>query len=240
MSLTSLQLQPQPAPDGRRFASARLAELATLARLGVPTVVVFDLDNTVFDTRHRTLQAGRAYDAHHGTSFFSEATVDAIAVDGRRTAAALGLPAPHDGAFAAFWDAFFWTPDHLMHDEPIDDIVALVQAAQASSSRVMFLTGRIQSFHEASLAQLRRIGLDVDATDVVCKPDLSVRTGPFKSAWLEDVVTRGVEVGFFVTEGVSDLRHVEARLPSLPLLRLDCSFEDGAALAHLPTLPRPF
>jgi phosphoglycolate phosphatase-like HAD superfamily hydrolase len=237
---SQLEAQTRPPPDGHRFARERLAEIAALARLGVPTAVVFDLDNTLFDTRHRTLSAGRAFDAAKGTRFFADVDVAAMGVDGHATATALGLEDPHHADFVAFWDVHFWTPEHLAHDAPIDEMVALVRAAQAAGAEVTFLTGRIQSFHAASLDQLRAAGLDVDADDVVCKPDLSVRTGPFKSAWLEEMRGCGVEIGFFVTEGVRDLTHLAATLPDLPLLRLDCSFEDGAGLAHLPTLPKPF
>lgn len=240
VSRSRLDVQTRPPPDGHRFARERLAEIAALTRLGVPAAVVFDLDNTVFDTRHRTLSAGRAFDEAKGTRFFADVEVDVMGVDGHATATALGLEDPHHADFVAFWDIHFWTPEHLAHDEPIAEMVALVRAAQEAGADVTFLTGRVQTFHAASLEQLRAAGLDVTADDVVCKPDLSVRTGPFKSAWLEQVQARGVEIGFFVTEGVRDLTHLEGALPGLPLLRLDCSFEDGSGLRHLPTLPKPF
>lgn len=239
-TLSRLDAQTKPSPDGRRFAAERLAEVATLARLGVKTAVVFDLDNTVFDTRHRTLQAGLSFDAAKGTSFFAEVTVDVIGVDASATAAALGLEDPHKSDFIAFWDVFFWTPENLAHDAPIDDMVQLAKAAQDAGARVTFLTGRIQSFHGASLDQLRAAGLDISADDVVCKPDLATRTGPFKSAWLEQLTASGVEIGFFVTEGARDLTHLASTVPEVPLLRLDCAFEDAGHLRHLPTWPSPF
>ena len=235
-----LDAQTKPPPDGRRFAQQRLDELATLARLGVPTAVVFDLDNTVFDTRHRTLQAGRAFDAAKGTAFFADVSVDVIGVDGHATAQALGLEDPHKSDFVAFWDVYFWTPENLGHDAPIGDMVELAKAAQEAGAQVTFLTGRIQSFHGASLDQLRAAGLDVSADDVVCKPDIATRTGPFKSAHLEQLTAAGVEIGFFVTEGARDLTWLATATPHVPLLRLDCSFEDAGHLRHLPTWPAPF
>jgi len=239
-AVSRLLVQAAPPPDGRRFADSRLQELATLSRLGLKTAVVFDLDNTVFDTRHRTLQAGVAFDAAHGTTFFAGASVDVIGADGTSTAAKLGLVDPHAGEFVAFWDIFFWTPDNLAHDKPIADMVALVQAAQASGAQVTFLTGRVQSFQEASLQQLQAAGLDVALDDVVCKPDIAVRTGPFKVEHLQALERGGVELGFFVTEGSRDLLHLHGALPELPLLRLACSFEQDRGLTHLPTWPAPF
>lgn len=239
-AVSRLLVQAAPPPDGRRFADGRLHELATLGRLGVKTAVVFDLDNTVFDTRHRTLQAGIAFDAAHGTTFFAGASVDVIGADGTSTAAKLGLVDPHASEFVAFWDIFFWTPENLALDKPIADMVALVQAAQASGAQVTFLTGRVQTFQEASLLQLQAAGLDVALDDVVCKPDIAVRTGPFKVEHLQAMARAGVELGFFVTEGSRDLLHLHGALPELPLLRLACSFEQDRGLTHLPTWPAPF
>jgi phosphoglycolate phosphatase-like HAD superfamily hydrolase len=239
-AISRLLVQAAPPPDGRRFADTRLHELATLSRLGVRTAVVFDLDNTVFDTRHRTLQAGFAFDAAHGTTFFSGASVDVIGADGASTAAKLGLVDPHASEFVAFWDIFFWTPENLALDKPIADMVALVQAAQASGAQVTFLTGRVQTFQEASLQQLQAAGLDVALDDVICKPDIAVRTGPFKVEHLQAMARGGVELGFFVTEGSRDLLHLHGALPELPLLRLACSFEQDRGLTHLPTWPEPF
>lgn len=235
-----LAAKASPSPDGRAFAAARLRKLGQLARLGVPTAVVFDLDNTVFDTRHRTLQAGLAFDAEKGTSFFADKGAADMGVGGKETAAALGLTDPHAADFVAFWDVFFWTPDNLAHDAPIADMVALAKAAQEAGAQVKFLTGRIQSFQSASLLQLRAAGLNVAADDVMCKPDLGTRTGPFKATVLSAMQAEGVELGFFVTEGSRDLLHLEGALKALPLLRLECHLEDTRAVRHLPTWPSPF
>lgn len=228
-------------PDGQRFVAARLAEIQTLTRLGMPVTVVFDLDNTVFDTRHRTLHAARAFDAQQGTTHFAGASVGDMAVDGRLTAQKLGLPDDVIETFSAFWDASFWTPAHLAHDAPIADMVELVHRARSAGATVRFLTGRTQDFHGDSVAQLRRAGVDVDGADVCCKPDLTVRTAPFKEQVLK-AWQRSAEIGFFVTEGVRDLQHAHSTVTGVPLVRLGCSFEDaslaeGVARASLSTIP---
>ncbi len=216
--------QGRGAPDGVRFVAERLAEITTLTRLGVPVAVVFDLDNTVFDTRHRTLHAAQQFDRDRGTEHFAGVTVSDMAVDGRTTAQQLGLADDVIESFGAFWDQSFWTPAHLAHDAPIGDMVELVHRARAAGAAVKFLTGRIATFHADSVAQLKKAGVDVDDGDVCCKPDLSVRTGPFKEAMLT-TWSGDAALGFFVTEGVRDLLHLQGALSDLPLLRLDCSLE---------------
>lgn len=225
-----------PPPSGEAWVQGRLKEIAQLTKVGVPVTVVFDLDNTVFDTRHRTLFALHQFDAAHGTSHFADVTVADMAVDGRTTATQLGLDNDVVEAVAAHWDSAFWTPAHLVHDAPIAAMVDLVARAQAAGAQVKFLTGRVQEFHGASLAQLQKAGVDVAAADIHCKPDVKTRTAPFKEQLLKEWSTGAREIGFFVTEGVRDLEHVQGALPDVPLLRLDCTFEeDTAALARVPT-----
>jgi hypothetical protein len=234
-----LGAQTRPPIDGRKWVSERLAELQKLAKLGVPVTVVFDLDNTVFDTRTRTLNAARAFDEARGTQHFAGCDVGDMQVDGRSTASKLGLPDDVIEAFAAFWEDSFWTPAHLAHDVPIKDMVELVQRAQATGATVKFLTGRCANFHDDTMIALQNAGLAVDPKDLVCKPDMSVRTAPFKEQHLK-AWSSSSELGFFVTEGVRDLLHVKGFLPDVPLLRLDCTFEDAQGLGQVPVWPRAF
>ena len=127
-----------------------------------------------------------------------------------------------------------------MHDRPIASVVQLAQVAQAVGARVVYLTGRVEGLHNASVAQVRAAGLPVNDDDVICKPDLTARTGPFKASVLAEL-RKSATVGFFLTEGRRDLAVLHDALPDLPLLRLDCSLEDGGvALPNVPVLPRAF
>ena len=226
-------------PDGQKWVAKRLCEIAALTKLGVPVSVVFDLDNTVFDTRHRTLFALREFDRLQGTSHFAQVSVDDVQLDAAATATKLGLPPSVVDGAQHVWSTAFWTPDNLVHDQPIADMVELIHRCQAAGATVKFLTGRTQPFHQASLDQLKKAGVDVAAADVVCKPDVRVKTAPFKEqtmmAWAQQA-----ELGFFVTEGVRDLEHMQSFFKELPLLRLDCSLEEGHRLPHVPRWPAAF
>jgi hypothetical protein len=239
LSTLSVQQKQKPSPDGRTWVGERLREIAALTKIGVPVTVVFDLDNTVFDTRHRTLHALQQFDVVNGTEHFKDATVSDMQVDGRLTATALGLQNDLIEAASTFWEISFWTPENLKYDVPIGDMVELVRRARDAGATVKFLTGRVASFHEDTLLQLKKAGIDTAGGDVVCKPDMHTRTAPFKELHLK-AWSQASELGFFVTEGTRDLEHVQGFLPDVPLLRLDCSFEDATRVRRLPLWPGAF
>lgn len=222
---------------GERFLEMQLDQL------GPGAIVVFDLDNTLFDTRPRTLAAAADFDVHAQSSWFTTLTLPMVARDGRATARA-ALPTPPEAVIAAFgahWDDFFWRPESLALDTPLDGVVRWAVAARERGLDVRYLTGRIVDLQAASREQLRRIGLEPAPRALACKPDLSFRTGPWKcevlAAW-----RREAPIGWFVTEGRRDLACVEATLPDVPRVLLDCSFEppDITLDAATPSLTRVF
>lgn len=227
---------------GQAFVQTALVDIRQRAARGELVRVVFDLDNTLFDTRARTLAAAKAFDAHNGTRHFAAATLDSMGRDGRATAAAMGLDPDTAAAFGAFWDQAFWSADNLQHDLPIDATVKLARQAKAAGAQVVYLTGRVADLHDASMAQLVAHGLpDADAAHLFCKPDVSVRTAPFKTDLLNSWATQG-HVAWFVTEGRRDIHHVQDNAPNIPCLLLDCSME-GSGLPvspQTPVLPRVF
>lgn len=234
-----VQLRARLPSSGERFLHEQLGRIRARTEQGERVVVVFDLDNTLFDTRARTLAVARAFDEVHGTDHFASLALGDVRVSGRETALAReapALPAAVIEAFDAFWQERFWRPDHLAHDAPMHDVLRWVRSAQQAGAEVRYLTGRVQAFHAASVAQLRRAGIAVDEADVVCKPDVQVRTAPFKSEVLRAWSTEAA-LGWFLTEGRRDLSHVQAEAPAVPTVCLECSFEEGALAAAHPIDP---
>ncbi len=209
---------------------------------GRRAMVVFDLDNTIFDTRPRTLAAARDFDSLGKSDWFARLDLAGVRRDGRETAVAAGVPAPVVESFAAHWDDFFWRPANLVLDEPIASTVCWAHLARAAGVEVRYLTGRIESLHAASVAALRRIGLHADPDDVTCKPDLSVPTAPWKREILDRWRAEAV-VGWFMTEGHRDIASVQLALPDIPCVLLECSFEEtreSQIAAGTPMLARVF
>lgn len=233
----------------------RLDEIAQLCASGQTVRCVFDLDNTLFDTRFRTLHAAKEFDRLNGSHWFdglSEATIDQVGFDGRATAAAAGLPPAVVEAFAGFWKRSFWTPANLAHDRPIAASFELVRAAQQAGAKIAFLTGRAESWHDPNsgaptgfradtCAQLERAGIDLADCELVLKPRPQDSTPHFKEALLRGWQAQG-PIGFFVTEGKIDLAHIAPRLPEAHCFMLGCSIEPNHAVVppHVPRLPPVF
>ncbi len=238
---------------GLRALDKRFDEIERSNAQGIKVRCVFDLDNTLFDTRWRTLACARAWDREQGTGWFSalsdEQLVAAIARNGRETALGLGLPADVVTGFGAYWDEAFWRPESLVFDRPMDPPLNLVAEALARGAEVVFLSGRVErhetasgeviGFREASLRQLVAAGVDVKRAQLVLKADVSVKTAPFKAEVLRRFDDEG-EIGFFFTEGVRDTTEVRAALPDTACFLLGCSFERDARPDGVPVLPGRF
>jgi|GEM_PF-917074 len=245
-SLFDLRVQgAQPArelapPDGNTFCQAALADIRRRVASGEKCSVVFDLDNTLFDARFRTLEVARAYDAANGTRHFSGLTPDLVGLDGTETCKRLGLPEDVAAAFQKHWNVEFWNGHTMKFDTPIPSMVKLAHEAKAAGADVVYLTGRIEKLAPHSLAQLVRAGLpDATADHLFSKPDLKSRTGEYKAAQLDVWQAAGVHIGFFVTEGRRDIGTIQKTNPDVPCVLLRCSLEplDHAINPDTPQFP---
>src|SRR6478672_10485753 len=78
--------------DGEAWCKAELADIKLRTGRGEKVRVVFDIDDTLADTRTRTLQIAKAYDKAHGTHYFQKLHKSGVLEQGGETAKALGLP----------------------------------------------------------------------------------------------------------------------------------------------------
>lgn len=182
--------------------------------------LVFDIDNTVADTRYRTQHVARAFDALHGTAHFRDLSLAQVGLDGRTTALALGLPEPVVNAFHAYWcsDRGFWCGDCFDHDRPLQPVAAIACRAAAAGFEVIWLTGRIAALREPTLRWLSSHALPVQT--LICKPDLTLRTAAFKASYFA-AHSQLDRVGFFMTESARDIAAVQAMVPSVPCIWVD-------------------
>lgn len=213
----------------RAFAHA-LEHTRELAAKGVRVVWGFDLDNTLYDTRARTLAIGKDFDAAHGTSYFEGLDVhdlSRIGRDGAATSQSLGLSAEHAQAFAELWGREFWDPARLVHDIELPEMIARARAVLEAGGTLRFITGRAEqwtdeatgramSFRADTLARLARSGLPATDDALVLKPKPGGSTPHFKREVLEklDLEPNTVVAGF-VTDTLTELlvmKHVD-RIP---------------------------
>ena len=233
MTLLGVRVRPEA------LLAKRFDEIERLVKSGETVHCVFDLDNTLFDTRGRTLHALTVFDRENGTSYAVGLDVRSMGEDGRKTAIGLGLPDDVVERIGVVWDREFWDPANLVHDGLMPSI-ELVKEAQERGAQVVFLTGRTEDhgFREPTRAQLARAGIDVPDERLLLKPSIEARTAPYK---LAQMVAMEATLGFFLTEGRRDMDHLSTSIPGFIGFLLDATFERGGpACAGVPVLPRIF
>jgi len=191
--------------------------------------IVFDIDNTVADTRYRTLDVAREYDARLGSAHFRDLSVSQVGVSGALTARAVGAPDSTVLDFHSFWqsDDGFWSGARFVHDRPMQPVASIAQRAAAAGIEVIWLTGRIEALRADTERWL--LAHELPARSLVCKPDLSVRTAPFKAQFLSQLChTRTLD--FFITECTRDIAAAQAALPSLRCVLVDFPEPDACEL----------
>lgn len=188
--------------------------------------VVFDIDNTVADTRYRTLEVARAFDAAYASSYFGTLTLDRVGLDGEATARGLGLAPDTVKAFQEYWcsNEGFWCGTRFENDRPIEQVVDIVRRAQSNGLSVIWLTGRTEALREATMCWLQRH--DLPCSELICKPNLSLRTTPFKVDVLRAMVER-TRIRFFMTESRRDIAAAQSALPDLCCVLLEFPFPEA-------------
>lgn len=230
LSLLALRAGGVPEAEGppcaMAYCAAALAEIRRIkaAEPGRRCVVFFDLDNTLFETRARTLHVLQLWDEAHGTSHFAALDLAGVGWDAKATCEALGLSAIADDV-QNFWNDAFWSGAHFDRDLVMTDLAKLAREAGLAGAEVHYLTGRIEALRGPSRGQLERAELPL-ASDrhLHLKPDLDTRTSPFKAEVLHATMASGAFVGWFATDSVrevDELRAEEAangRGPKVPAL----------------------
>lgn len=197
--------------------------------------LVFDLDNTLFDTRARTLQAARTFAAAElaggSPRRFSLralrrlASLDArwlapIGYDGRETARRLGLASLAE-PLQKHWEPYFWNPAHW--NEPLVERVARLAHRAVEEGRrrgreveIIYLTGRHDIYSDDTVAQLARHGLPfADRGHLRSKPR-GANTEAFKLSQLRELLAGGHHIAAFVTESARDIAAI-GRAGDLPI-----------------------
>lgn len=181
--------------------------------------VIFDIDNTLVDTRHRTHAAAQAFANKHpsGSSLASSLAsipFDKVGYDAKQTGQCLGLSSSMTRAFQRHWNQFFWDPANFKHDRPIRQTVQLARQAKAHGAEVFYLTGRIEQLKPATLSQLRQLGLpDANETHLLCKPGLKVATASFKQQTVQNMLAKGHDIGWFMSDSRKDIASVQRSTP---------------------------
>ncbi len=229
--------------SGARFMERRLGLAARHLSRGVPCFAVFDIDNTLVDTRPRTLHMARTFDRDNGSSWFRSLTLRTTGVDAADTCARVGgVPAGVRRRFEAAWRDGFWNPANFALDRPVKPVIAWAKRAHAAGLGVRLLTGRWTLFEQTSVAQLRRAGMSfVEVEHTYHKPSPRVWTKAYKAQVIRELMGRGF-VAWYVTESRLEVAHIQTVVRGAPCVLADCSLEPKSihVRPRTPRLARTF
>ncbi|MFL5318394.1 MAG: HAD family acid phosphatase [Myxococcaceae bacterium] len=214
--------------DGEAWCKAELADIKLRTGRGEKVRVVFDIDDTLADTRTRTLQIAKAYDRAHQTHYFDKLHKSDVRETGEDTAKALGLPAAVVKDFSRSWSVDFWRGENFKYDVTLAKIVQLARQAKAAGADVTYLTGRVNSLRSFTLSELQSFGLpDADEQHLFCKPTIGTKTREYKVKELDQFRTDGFQLGWFFTESRRDTSWIQQQLPGVNTVLLAAAKETG-------------
>lgn len=226
--------------DGKAFVAAALEDIAARVARGEKVRAVFDIDDTLVDTRGRTLALARDWDRKNGTHYFDKLTLQQVAFDAKDTARVMDLPWDSELSFMKFWDENFLEGERFADDGPIPDILQLAKQAKAAGAEVVYLTGRLAARSPFTIQQLQKFGLsDANGKTVVGKPSQAHRTPQFKTEWLAQSAADGWHLAFFITESKRDIAAIQKGIPGVPAVLIDHAFNGPEAVRpDTPVYPR--
>ncbi len=189
-----------------------LREVAERVRAESPApVVVFDLDDTLIDTRVRTRRVLRDFvfetRLHQRLPVeaerLSRITLRQLHYDLRDTFAALRI---ENGALLAeaeaFWRSRFFSDVYAAGDEALPQASSYVRSLHAAGAKVVYLTGRDQpNMYWGTLSSLRKLGFPLgENTELMMKPDAKMNDQEFKRGAMGRIREMGKIVGVFENE----------------------------------------
>lgn len=215
--------------DGRAWMENAIGDIKARVANGEKVKVVFDLDDTIWDNRPRTVELAHRYDAQHGTHLFDGLTVDQVGTDGYQTAMNAGLSRADAKAFNSYWKPRVFTDEMADFDTPQKEIDDLARQAHDAGAEVVYLTGRPESERDVTRGELERMGLpDADDAHLILKPSLNQSTPAYKVAEFKKMLEAGdSHLSWFLTESRRDLGAVQDAKLDVPTVLLDAPWEHG-------------
>lgn len=240
-------LTPSEAHSGQPFTDAVLAEVKARAALGERPRVVFDIDDTLTDSRARTLAIAHAFDQAMGTDHFANLQSAQVEYPPTETARAAGLSPSEVRQFLNFWQPRFFSEGAMDDDVGIPPMIDLAKQAAAAGADVVFLTGRPEEQRASTLAELARLGIPQAEGDHLFMSN-STDGADFKLRRLSQWAKDGPEIALFITDSQDDVKGVTDRDLPVPAVLFNSPLNGGTNVAEgtpifdwdqSPVTPRP-
>lgn len=209
---------------GPKMLNDILVKIQTFANHGQKSLVVFDLDSTLFDVSPRLERILLDFAAMPiNQRRFPEQVALLKNISTMRSdwgiAGALtraGLDGHHpdfQNAIKAYWQKNFFSNHYLQFDSVYEGAVEFVQAVQKAGADIAYLTGRdVERMGIGSEEVLRDWNFPLDETaKLVLKPHRSMDDAEFKTAWFEDAAKQNYQKIYFFENEPVNLHHMIGR-----------------------------
>lgn len=209
-------------------------------------VLVFDIDNTVMDTRPRTVLAVREFAKTYEGNLtdaqrknLSKITVEQAGRDGEETARKFRLDGEATEALQDHWVDTWWNPKNAALDKPMRQAREIFRAAKGKE--IIYLSGRQDDWMRATVAQLKKAGFpNADSKHILLKSGAFGRTPQWKVKELRALARSGKKVIFF-EDSRTNIRAVQKA--KLPVKNVELEFpvvEPGAGRRGAGVLTMPY
>jgi hypothetical protein len=192
-------------PDWKQF----LKKLLDDARAAGPkTLMVFDLDSTVFDNRPRQSRIVREFGQLKSIEELThcESRHWSSGWDMKAAFVACGLSQEQaDSLFKearTFWGDRFFTSAYCVDDVEIPGAPRYLKGVLDAGAELVYLTGRHEEMRAGTIECLKKCGMPVpgDRVKLVMKPTLRESDDSFKRTAHDDIETRGTVFAAFDNE----------------------------------------
>lgn len=208
-----------------------LGNIQDLSRKGQKSLVVFDLDSTLFDVSPRLERILLDFAAIplNQKRFPEQVTllrnIKTLRTDwgiqGALTRAGLDGHHPEfQEAVRLFWQKNFFSNHYLQFDSLYDGALEFVLAVEKAGAEIAYLTGRdVERMATGSEEVLRQWGFPITETSkLVLKPHRSMDDAQFKTDWFIEADKKGYEKIYFFENEPVNLHHLMGFCPHVEMI----------------------
>ncbi len=220
--------------------------LVKTRELKASSLLVFDLDSTLFDVHPRVQRVIEDFANHPSMrTKFPEAVQMMVKAKTERRDWGLKAAVLRAGLGSAseefhqelksFWLEKFFSNSYLQYDVPYDGAVQYVQALWKTGAHIAYLTGRdIHRMGQGSVEVLKKwqLPIEVPRTELILKPEKGMDDAHFKTDWFSNIEPNKFQkIWFFENEPVN-IHALRAKLPQIEVIFFD-STHSGKAEAPI-------
>lgn len=185
--------------------------IRTEERSGGPVIALFDLDDTVYDNRHRTLAILKEYASLPATRAefpqsaqkINEAKLEQIHYDYLGSLKEVGATESklHDQA-KKFWRDRYFASAYCLLDQQMPGAVEYVKSLHKLGAHIVYLTGRDEpNMKKGTVESMKKLGFPLgERTTLILKPNFEMDDLVYKKGAFEKIHKIGRVVASFENE----------------------------------------